>query len=114
MDTKSIVFNGIVIIMIYIGNTFTCNFLSQLDCSVEFKTISWVQFDEIIASGDFINFMGHADVAHMVGLEQNRISVSAKPGDTIIFTQYRGPRLPEGTTVLPEGATIIPVMATIK
>lgn len=98
----------------YIGNTFTCNFLSQLDCSVEFKTISWAEFDSILESGNFINFMGHTDIAHMVGLEQNRISVSAQPGDIVIFTQYRGPRLPEGTTVLPDGATIIPVMAIIK
>ena len=102
-----------MIIMIYVGNTFTCNFLAQLSCNVEFKEISWAEFDEIIA-GEFINFMGHADVAHMVGLEQNRVTVSAVPGDIIIFTQYRGPRLPEGTTVLPEGAVIIPVMAIIK
>ena len=99
--------------MIYVGNTFTCNFLSRLDCSVEFKIISWEEFDEII-SHDFVNFMGHADVAHMVGLEPNRISISAESGDRIVFAQYRGPRLPEGTTELPEGAEIIPVMAIIK
>ena len=100
--------------MIYIGNTFTCNFLAQLNCNVEFKVMSWAEFDEVLASGNFINFMGHEDVAHMVGLERNRVSVSAEPGDIVIFTQYRGPRLPEGTTVLPEGSTIIPVMAIIK
>lgn len=99
--------------MIYVGNTFTCNFLAQLSCTVEFKEISWAEFDEIIA-GEFINFYGHKDIANMVGLEPNRISVSAKSGDIVVFTQYRGERLPEGTTVLPEGSVIIPVMAIIK
>ena len=99
--------------MIYVGNTFTVNFLAQLSCTVEFKEISWKEFDEII-SGEFINYFGHDDVAHMVGLEPNRITIAAKPGDIVVFSQYRGPRLPEGTIELPEGATIIPVMATIK
>lgn len=98
---------------IYVGNTFTCNFLAQLNCTVEFKEISWAEFDEIIA-GEFTNFYGHTDIAHMVGLEPNRITVSAKPGDIVVFTQYRGPRLPEGTFILPEGSIIIPVMAIIK
>lgn len=98
---------------IYIGNTFTCNFLSQLNCNVEFKEISWEEFDEIL-SREFVNFFGHKDIARMVGLEPNRITVSAKPGDIVVFTQYRGPRLPEGTIELPEGAKIIPVMAIIK
>lgn len=102
-----------IIMTIYVGNTFTVNFLSQLSCTVEFKEISWKEFDEII-SKDFVNYFGHEDVAHMVGLEPNRITIAAKPGDIIVFSQYRGPRLPEGAIELPEGATIIPVMAIIK
>lgn len=98
---------------IYVGNTFTVNFLAQLSCTVEFKEISWAEFDEII-SGDFVNYFGHEDVAKMVGLTQNRISIAAEPGDIVVFSQYRGPRLPEGTIELPEGATLIPVMAIIK
>jgi hypothetical protein len=35
-----------------------------------------------------------------------RSTVSLKKGDTAIIGQYRGPRLPEGSSKLPEGATI--------
>ena len=97
----------------YVGNTFTVNFLAQLNCTVKFQEITWEQFDEII-SGDFVNYFGHKDVARMVGLEANRITISAKPGDIVVFSQYRGPRLPEGTIELPEGATIIPVMGIVS
>ncbi len=98
--------------MKYVGNVFTFGFLSNKNVDIKSRVISWKEFDEVLAS-EFINFMGHEDVAHMVGLEQNRISISVKSGDIVYLAQYDGPRLPEGATVLPEGATLVPLKVEV-
>ena len=98
---------------IYVGNVFTFGFLSNKDVDIKSREISWAEFDEVLASTDFINFMGHQDVAHMVGLEQNRISISVESGDVVYLAQYDGPRLEEGATVLPQGATLVPLKVEV-
>jgi hypothetical protein len=56
--------------------------------------------------------VGHTDIAAVLSgligytVPVNRVSVSLKPGDTLVVGQYVGPRLPEGCSVLPEGARI--------
>ena len=102
-----------VIIMIYVGNVFTFGFLSNKNVDIKSREITWAEFDEVLASNNFINFMGHQDVAHMVGLEQNRISISVKSGDVVYLAQYDGPRLEEGATVLPQGATLVPLKVEV-
>jgi hypothetical protein len=58
------------------------------------------------------SIVGHADTAalftSLLGrpVAENRASVTLDRGDTILVGQYKGPRLPEGTTALPEGAKI--------
>lgn len=94
--------------MRYVGNVCTPNMNSEVELVQIPTAISWEEFDEAL-KGDFINCMGHDDVAHMVGLEKNRISISLRDGDVIFIAQYIGPRLEEGTTVLPDGAKIVPI-----
>lgn len=94
--------------MIYIGNVFTGNFMKTNNWTARSAEISWTEFDEF-KNKEHINFFGHEDVAKMVGMEMNRISISVDSGDIIVLAQYNGPRLPEGCTKLPEGAKITPV-----
>lgn len=94
--------------MIYVGNVFTFGFLANKTVDIKSRQITWEEFDQAL-QGEFVNYMGHQDVAHMVGLEQNRISISVKSGDVVYLAQYDGPRLEEGATVLPLGATLVPL-----
>jgi len=47
--------------------------------------------------------IGHADTAHVLGVEPNRINVHLSKGDVAYVAQLQGGRLPEGCTKLPEG-----------
>ncbi|AMK16281.1 STIV orfB116 family protein [Methanobrevibacter olleyae] len=99
---------------VYVGNVFTFGFLDNPNVDISSQQISWEEFDEVLENKDFVNFMGHADVAHMVGLDMNRITIHVKPGDTVYIAQYTGPRLEEGATVLPDGATLVPLKVEVK
>jgi hypothetical protein len=67
----------------------------------------------------FVSAIGHADTASIVSADLgiavpcNRVSLSLKEGDALILAQYKGVRLPEGTTVLPEGAEIVYYYVTV-
>lgn len=56
--------------------------------------------------------IGHKDTATLVESMIGQINLFGRqdiqlfPGDSVVLAQYRGPRLPEGATVLPEGAKI--------
>ena len=58
------------------------------------------------------SYVGHADTArllsNLLGVEVpvNRASLALNATDELVVAQYRGPRLPDGTTELPAGATI--------
>jgi hypothetical protein len=47
--------------------------------------------------------VGHADTAHVLGVEPNRINVKLAEDDVLTVAQIMGGRLPEGATTLPEG-----------
>ena len=98
---------------VFVGNVFTFGFLANKNVDIKSREITWAEFDKVLNSGNFINYMGHADVAHMVGLEMNRISISVNKGDVVYLAQYDGPRLPEGCTVLPEGASLVPIKVEV-
>ena len=99
--------------MIFVGNVFTFGFLSNKNVDIKSREITWSEFDQVLKDENFVNYMGHADVAHMVGLEMNRISISVSKGDVVYLAQYDGPRLPEGCTVLPEGASLVPIKVEV-
>lgn len=47
--------------------------------------------------------IGHEDIARVLGVPFNRISVKLKDGDILYVAQLQGGRLPEGAKTLPEG-----------
>lgn len=60
---------------------------------------------------DATSIVGHPDSAAQIGndldraVAPNRATVALVPGDELLVAQYRGQRLPEGTTRLPEGTS---------
>ena len=94
---------------VYISNAFSLSMVA--DTAEVLVSPLHMDYDrKILNRGKSV--VGHADTANLFSkllgreVEVNRISVSLKPGDTLIVGQYSGPRLPEGTAVLPEGAAI--------
>ena len=94
---------------IYVQNVITPNMNSEVELAQIPTPITWEEFDQVLQDGNFINSMGHDDIAKMVGLTKNRISISLQDGDVVYIAQYIGPRLEEGQTTLPKGAKIIPI-----
>lgn len=99
---------------VFIGSVFTFGFLANREDggSVSYGSISWEEFDEA-KNTPHVNFMGHQSTASMVNMDMQRISIKAYPGDTIIWAQYDGPRLEEGSTTLPDGARLVPMKAKV-
>lgn len=99
---------------VFIGSVFTFGFLANREegGSTSYEAITWQEFDQH-RSNAHVNFMGHESTAKMVDMEMQRISIKAYPGDTIVWAQYDGPRLEEGSTTLPEGARLVPMKAVV-
>jgi len=97
----------------YIVNAFSINMLDRniFPCSVSIDDLTPFTSNikqtitNFIKSG-YKSCIGHKDLANIVGVEFNRETVTLYKGDTVIIIQYRGERLPEGTTELPEGAEL--------
>jgi hypothetical protein len=99
--------------MLYVANAFSINMLPQSPfCVVNFRKLTTQEAREILSSKPFHSYIGHPDIAHIasqllgVQLEVNRETLTLQEDDFVLVIQYRGPRLPEGTTQLPEGAQI--------
>lgn len=61
-------------------------------------------FEEVDVLPDGLtSAIGHADTAHVLGVEPNRINVHLSEGDIAYVAQLQGGRLPEGSTTLPDG-----------
>ena len=72
----------------------------QFDCD----PISEEEFEEIKL--DYESYIGHPDVAKILGVKYNREPVVFGLGDEGLLAQYFGKRLPEGATRLPDGVII--------
>lgn len=106
-----------------IANAFSLNMLA-LDDGPEMleicATTRELVLEEIEEFGGFRSIVGHADTAAVfsavLGLEVqcNRATFEMEPDVLLIVGQYKGPRLPEGTTALPEGAKIEWVRVTMQ
>lgn len=96
--------------MVILSNAFSLNMLVE-DANLSVRKVNKATGRELLAQG-FTSAIGHADTASVVsadlGLEvpMNRATITLQPGDTLVVAQYKGPRLPEGSTQLPEGASI--------
>ena len=98
----------------YLLNSFSGSMLP--DCyhsRGEFETLTLDEAKSYLASYGLDSCIGHDDTASLFSsllgrkVPCVRKSITLYTGDTAILGQYKGPRLPEGTTRLPEGATII-------
>lgn len=100
-------------------NAFSLNMVAAMPADIH---VSEIPLDEArtVLADDIESAVGHADTAAVLGSQlgmavpANRVNVSLSQGDTAIIGQYRGPRLPEGTTTLPDGATIQWLRVTIS
>lgn len=99
---------------VFIGSVFTFGFLANREegGSVSYGSISWEEFDKF-KDAPHVNFMGHQSTADLCNMDMQRISIKAYPGDVIVWAQYDGPRLEEGSTTLPDGARLVPMKAKI-
>lgn len=99
-------------------NAFSLNMLADLDAVVVSRVIS--QNGAATRMSEFESAVGHADTAALYSnMLQAPVPVARKtialvPGDELLVGQYRGPRLPEGASMLPEGASIVWVHVIIK
>lgn len=106
--------------MIYVGNAFSLQMLPSLEVAstVRVEPLTVDEVRNLLQEG-FVSAIGHADTANVVSdivgerVEQNRISVSLTPSDTLIVCQVVGGRLPEGATTLPQGVTLKFVKVTL-
>jgi hypothetical protein len=97
--------------MLYVSNAFSLNMLKfgkeyRIQLTPIHNPKTFVKEKEMISA------VGHSDTAKIFAeildrpVVANRVSVQLTPADVLLVGQYRGPRLPEGSTTLPEGATI--------
>lgn len=97
--------------MIPLLNAFSLNMITLGD-HIQTRKLSLEQIRHLAQSGALQSCIGHADTAVVlsgllgVTIPANRVSLNLEEGDLAIVAQYRGPRLPEGSTTLPAGAVI--------
>ena len=92
--------------MIYVSNAFSLNMLEYHSSKLVITQISKKVFEKPL-QGEYTSAVGHEQIAELLNVPYNRITLKVKKGDVLYVAQYSGPRLPEGATELPDGATII-------
>jgi len=100
--------------MITLCNAFSLNMLGCDFCDINIQKVSVNYVNKFIGNNYVQNAIGHKEtdviVRNMLNNDNiptgDRINVSLDELNTLVVAQYKGPRLPEGTTQLPEGATI--------
>lgn len=98
----------------YLTNAFSINMLERGGQDLSFVPVNKNAVCNLLRNEQVIPAIGHRDTAEIVSriLDTdhnlfNRTDVALMRGETsLIIAQYRGPRLPEGATVLPAGASI--------
>ena len=93
----------------YLSNSFIINMVEDFE---DFILIRSRKINPSEIPADVESAIGHADTARIVSgilgreVPAERKDVHLKRGDVLYVAQYKGPRLPEGATVLPEGARL--------
>ena len=88
--------------MNYISNAFSLQMVAPEHLNrVHFEAVDLADYP----LRDYVSIVGHADIAAVLGVAMNRVSVMLDPaaGDVMLVAQLVGGRLPEGCKTLPEG-----------
>lgn len=106
--------------MVFLANAFSLQMLPN-GGSREISVTRLTEEEAIaLVSNGFVNAVGHADTAKIVGdllgcpLGCERVNIKLRSGDTLLVAQVTGGRLPEGATKLPPGTEIVFEMVTLK
>lgn len=91
--------------MTFLLNAFSLQMV-DVPCTVHFEEV-----DEL--PDGLTSAIGHADTAHVLGVEPNRINVHLSKGDVAYVAQLQGGRLPEGSTTLPDGFSFKFIKVTV-
>ena len=89
----------------YLLNAFSLQMV-DVPCGVYFEEV------DVLPDG-LTSAIGHADTAHVLGVEPNRINVHLSKGDVAYVAQLQGGRLPEGSTTLPDGFSFKFIKVTV-
>ena len=93
--------------MVFVLNAFSLQMVKDFPCVVMFEEV------ESLPEG-LTSAIGHADTAHVLGYEPNRVNVTLNSGDVAYVAQLQGGRLPEGATTLPDGFSFKFIKVTVK
>lgn len=97
---------------IKILNAFSLNMVSG-GSNIQTRTITAKKAVALFEKNGVHSCVGHADTAAVISsllevpIQFNRVSVELAQQELVVVAQYKGPRLPEGSTTLPEGAEIV-------
>lgn len=100
--------------MLYVTNAFSLQMIPEgiTSARIQAEVIDKERAKYLLRTTAWWSAVGHADLAALASAElgvevpTNRQPVTLTPNDEVLVVQYRGPRLPEGTTSLPQGAEI--------
>lgn len=96
-------------------NSFSLNFFPNIDVlNITIKKLSENDMKNNVLNNTFISFLGHQDLCNILNTKFdtdqfvfNRSSFQwTKAVSSVIIAQYKGERLPEGTTALPPNSSI--------
>ena len=105
----------------YFGNAFSINMVKDFPAKILIKKIhdddykfTLFKIQNAVQDEEIISAIGHEQLAKILDVPLNRITVTLEKDDELYIAQYRGPRLEEGATSLPEGAKIELYVVTIE
>lgn len=98
--------------MKYLSNAFSLQMVQVDNYNLSVTSITEQELAEIKPS--LTSIIGHQDLANILGVETNRVSVTLKQGDILYVAQLIGGRLPEGATTLPDGFKLKYLKVEIK
>lgn len=101
--------------MNYLSNAFSLQMLDLASANM-IKVTPVEDSSSIISAvkaGEIVSTVGHEDLANLLGVPFNRVSLSLTRGDILYVAQVTGGRLPLGCTTLPKGIGITLVRVEI-
>lgn len=93
----------------YLANALSLQMLEAMPAIHKIREAKEEEIFNVAADGSktlangIVSVIGHEDIARVLGVPFNRISVKLKDGDILYVAQLQGGRLPEGAKTLPEG-----------